>query len=163
MQDAVSAAESIVQGSKAVVVVQEIAALLGVVFDEGEATSSGWHHDAAGPRPDGRGDEGDEEARERHRMWLDTFRSAVGSQPQPVDVVSRLAAMLDVPVTVVGAARPMRFALTLNLEGPSFEDPGELPRILRHVADWLDLPPGQPDRDVIVDRNGHTVGAWVVH
>jgi hypothetical protein len=163
MQDAVSAAESIIQGSKAVAVVEEIATLLGVVFDEGEVSDfRSWRDD--GPDHELGSDScvRDEIAGQRHRMWLDAFRSAVQSQPRPVDVVARLADMLDVPVLVVDAAAPRRFALTLNLEGPAFKDPNELPRILRHVGDRLDCEPSQPDRDAIEDRNGHIVGAWVV-
>lgn len=55
----------------------------------------------------------------------------------------------------------MRFTLTVDLNNSAFEDPDELPRILRRVADDLGLPVAGDDGSAR-DLNGNTVGRWLI-
>ena len=56
----------------------------------------------------------------------------------------------------------MEFTLRVEMDNAAFENPGELARILRALADVLadGVQPG--DSDNVRDANGNTVGEWDV-
>ncbi len=55
-----------------------------------------------------------------------------------------------------------QFTLAIDTSNAAFEDPGEVPRILRYVADRIEER-GSPDADSgnIRDVNGNRVGEWL--
>lgn len=55
-----------------------------------------------------------------------------------------------------------RFVASISLENASFDDPNELPRILRAMADDLEIDPDYQRFRNAKDINGNIVGTYAI-
>lgn len=55
----------------------------------------------------------------------------------------------------------MKFAVEIEMDNSSFENPQELPRIVRELSRKLESARGYAT-GYVLDANGNTVGAWEI-